>query len=789
LRAADLGGYVHETQHAPYAFDDTVIRLRFDIANGIVYGDETAVIRTRQSLDILPFNTKGIHYEAVTVDSMPVAYSIDERNELLNVRLSKAVAARTRLVVEFRYEAKPERGMYFIRPDRAYPHIVPQIWTQGEPTDNRRWFPTWDEPNLKTPSELIVEVPRGWTVIGNGYLKSHTTEASKEIWDWYSPRPKSTYLIAFVAGPLVKWHDALGSLDIDSFVKPSDARLNALCFRDTKKMIAYYERLTGVAYPFEKYDQIMTERYTFGGMEDSSDTILTELALHPAVEDVEDSCDYLISHELAQQWYGDDATMADWSNAWLNEGFATYYDELWTGERYGVADFEYARYNAQQAYFAEARRYMRPIVDYKYSDPLQLFDASGHERPAQALHMLRSMFGDARFFGAVDAYLREYAYRNADTREFFASIGRTLGTDLTWFEDEWFYRASYPHYYVSDAYDKRDHVLRIHVEQKNPDGKPFSMPIIIEVFAGLRTIEIEPTIDRNEQDLVVHGVPATPQMVLFDPDNNVLRQLTFPKTFDELAYQLAHATHVGDREWALQQLAAYTGAARTEADAAVARSVAADSFWGMRADAAGVAASFDDVDAVVRALHDPDVRVRIAAENSAALLVGKPPAVIAELERLSNDANPDVARAALSAIGTLQPAGSFELLVAALGRTSFQEAVASGALAGLAASCDHRALTLIRARTAYGTQEQERAAAVRALAQCAVHLKNPNLVLAQLVALASEDQLISTRIAAIDALGTLHDKAAIPGLRSVARTDSQEIVRENAEAVIESLAH
>lgn len=790
--SAQQASSFHPTLHAPYRFDNTIVRLRFDIARGLVYGDETVIVRPKQRLAGVPFHTKDITYETIRVNGQPATYTVDRQSELLHVRLPAAADPGVPLRIDFHYWAHPVRGLYFVRPDKAYPQITPEIWTQGEPTDNRRWFPTWDEPNQKTPSELIVTVPRGWTVIANGYLKSHARSAAAEVWDWKSPEPKSTYLIAFAAGSLVRYHSALGKLNVDSFVQPRFANLNATCFGRTKDMIAYYERVTGVPFPFAKYDQVTAERFAFGGMENASVTIQTALALHPAVEDVENSCDLLVSHELAQHWYGDDATMADWSNIWLNEGFATYYDELWTGERFGTPDFEYARYQAQQAYFSETKQYLRPIVDYVYADPLTLFDASSHERPAQVLHMLRWMAGDARFFRAVHDYLREYSYRNADTHQFFAAIDKALGTDLTWFEREWFFRPAYPHYVVSDKYDATRRTLALHIEQRNADHRPFRMPIAIEAFFGGHLARIEPLVAANDQTVTIHNVSSAPDMVLFDPDNNVLRQLTFEKTPRELGYQLAHAAHVGDREWALQQLATNASAAgnkKSQSATAVARALRSDPFWGMRADAAGVAAAFGDASAIQHALNDRDVRVRIAAANAAAALSNPPSGLVRDLERMEDDVDPNVVASALATLGSLRAPNIFATLVSELHHPSFRQTIAAAALKGLAADCNLRAFALIEARTAYGTQEQERDAAVLALAGCARALKRPQLARPLLTSLMSGDPLISTRIAAVRALAMLGDPAGIPALERVARTDSQEIVRESAEQAASSIPH
>jgi aminopeptidase N len=784
----------HPTEVAPYTFAQTTVRIHFDVGRGIVYGRETVVVRPkRNALRTLPFNSLGLHFRRIAINDRPAAYRLDGSRQMLDVSLAHLASSGEPLRVDFVYWTQPQRGVYFVRPDSAYPKITPQIWSQGEPTDNRRWFPTWDEPNQKTPSELVITVPRGWTAVANGYLKSHRRSASNETWDWNSPLPKSTYLIAFVAGPLSKHHTTLGQardggvgrygnggMDVDSYVPPPYADLNAPCFGQTNDIVAFFQRIIGVRFPFEKYDQTAAERFTFGGMENASATTQTARALHPPIEDEEASCDSLISHELAQQWWGDDATMSDWSNMWLHEGFATYFEELWSRERYGEAEFEYERYQAQQAYFDETQRYYRPIVDYDYFDPLDIVDASSHERPGEILHMLRWTVGDARFFRALRAYLLEYQYKNADTAQFFAAIGKSLGTNLDWFKNEWFYRAAYPHYYVTDRYDPAGHAVTYDIRQKNYDGKPFRVRVAIDAFVNGRAYRVQPTIDRNQQTVRLTGVFSKPQMVLFDPNNNVLRQLTFPKSVDELTYQIANARHVGDREWALGELASLTASTGTKRSTAMRtiRTVSLfDPFYGLRADAVAVSASFDDGKTVNGALRDSDKRVRIAAAGAAGRLEHPPDTVIRALVRMSDDADPLVAGAALQSLGTLRPPGAYDRLVAALHRPSFGNAVASGALRGLAACGDRRALPLVLVRTTYGTAEQERDTAIVALAQLSKHLHESSAVLPSLLKIVEHDPLIGSRIAATTALGILGDPRALPVLASVEQNDSQLLVQ------------
>ena len=424
------------------------------------------------------------------------------------------------------------------------------------------------------------------------------------------------------------------------------------------------------------------------------------------------------------------------------------------------------------------------MIDDVYADPIQVFDSSSHERPAAILHSLRAMFGDARFFAALHTYYTTYAGRYASTHGFFASLGESLHTNLGWFEEEWFHRAGVPHYIVRERYDPAARTLTLDVAQHNHDGRPFRMPVTIDAYAAGHVYRTRPVLSRNAQTVVLHGIPSRPQMVLFDPDTTILKELTFAQPVDALAYQLAHAAHVGDREWALTQLAALTkgpAATRTVAMRAVRAAALGDLFYAVRGDATGVAAAFGDAATVEAALRDADRNVQLAAVAAAASLPAALPALLHRLEAMTDSADPNLVAAALQSLGALKAPTAYARLVAGLARPSIDDAIAAGAARGLAAYGDPRALPLLRAHTAYGTPEHERSVAIGAFARLAAHAHHGADALPVLERIASGDPLIAARIAATAALGTLGDRAALPVLDRVANGDSQKLVQLMAE--------
>jgi aminopeptidase N len=777
----------HATAVAPYTFENEIVKVSFDVAKGIVYGQTTNVIHPKaDGLQTIPFDSVGLHYSSVTVNGAPAAY--EASGDKLVVTLAQPAKAGDRLEIVAAYTATPVRGIYFVRPDAKYPALQPEIWSQGETEDNRRWFPTWDEPNEKSPSELIVTVQKGWTAIANGSLKSQADSAdgTTTTFDWVEPHPHSSYLTAFSAGPYAAFHTSTtrpdgSEIPVDYFTSQADAPYATLCFGRTKDIVAFFQQIIGVAYPWEKYDQTTVERFTAGGMENASATTQTELAIHPPSWDLVRPCDGLVAHELAHQWWGDDVTTPDWANIWINEGYATYFQELWSQHHFGEPEFEYERYGAQQSYFNETKRYWRPIVDYTYARAEDSFDASGYPRPGQVLHMLRWMYGDRRFFAALRDYLNEYRYKTANTHQFFAAISKSLGENLDWFEQEWFYRAAYPHFVVTQSYDAPSKTLKLDVTQKNHDGKPFRMPVDIAVYVDGKGTMYRFTADRNHQVLPLPRVAAKPQMVLFDPNGNLLRQLDYKKGVNELGYQLLHAPSVGDRLWAAAQLDSDKVAKgdRKLAMQYLRDAVTSDRFYGVRADVLDEVADYDDASTVREAMEDGDVRVQIAALGAVKGLDHPGNArLVAEVRSLLRAGNPLVASAAYAAYGATKSKDAYAVLTAGLATQSFRQVVAMGAIQGFGNLGDARAIPVVKRWASYGAEEAARPAAIASLAKLAK--KNPAAAQSFLESLVQTDPYFRARSAAAQALGTLGQASSIPVLEAVENGDSEPGVQNAA---------
>src|SRR6201981_4008820 len=163
-------------------------------------------------------------------------------------------------------------------------------------------------------------------------------------------------------------------------------------------MIELFTKTIGVAYPWEKYAQVMVDDFVAGGMENSSATTNTSSSLnHPkiAAEMLTDE-DGLISHELGHQWFGDLVTCKDWGDIWLNEGFATFMENVWTEAHYGKDEADYERSEGARQWFAQAHLFGKSIVRHDFDDSGD-FDSNAYTKGGWVLHMLRNQLGEDAF--------------------------------------------------------------------------------------------------------------------------------------------------------------------------------------------------------------------------------------------------------------------------------------------------------------------------------------------------------------------------------------------------------
>ncbi|HEU4763275.1 MAG TPA: hypothetical protein VFS28_01385, partial [Gemmatimonadales bacterium] len=215
----------------------------------------TTLVALRPGLDSVILDAgKLLTVRSVRGQGGALAYG--RSGDTLVVRLRQAAGFGDTVRFEVAYDGKVDngRGLTFIR-NEGRPHRPDQIWSQGEDMDNHFWFPTYDFPNDKATWTLTATVPAADLAVSNGRLVRNVVAKGRRTMTWSEDRPASTYLVSLVVAPLGKIADHWKGVPVDSYVYRADSALARPLFRVTPDMIDTYSRLTGVAYPWQKYAQ------------------------------------------------------------------------------------------------------------------------------------------------------------------------------------------------------------------------------------------------------------------------------------------------------------------------------------------------------------------------------------------------------------------------------------------------------------------------------------------------------------------------------------------------------
>jgi aminopeptidase N len=229
--------------------------------------------------------------------------------------------------------------------------------------------------------------------------------------------------------------------------------------------------------------------------------------------------DWVVAHELAHSWWGNNVTLADWAHIWLNEGFATYGDALWAEHVGGEAALDARMEEFKTAYFDEDADDRFPIYD-----PVIMFGATVYEKGAWIVHMLRYVVGDSVFLDILQTYQATFAFGNAATEELKTVCETVSGMDLTAFFDEWVYQAGYPEYgwnwtaYTDGIY----YYVHFNLFQAQLDAPVFTTPIelLVSTASGDSLVRL-PVGAATETYLLQFD--ESPTDVAFDPGNNILK--------------------------------------------------------------------------------------------------------------------------------------------------------------------------------------------------------------------------------------------------------------------------
>ncbi len=809
------GARPHYNPDRPGQVEHIFLDLELDIDQQRCQG--TCQIRlnpVRSGIQTLTLDAVNLNIQDVRIGRAKQPFDYDDEHLVIHLKQETTVGKAITVAIAYSVN-QPQRGLYFVGPEPDYPDKPTQVWTQGEDEDSRFWFPCFDYPGQLATSEIRVRVPKEYLAISNGELIETALEEEQMGYHWLQKEIHPTYLMTLAVGQFAEIRDEWQGKPVLYYVEKGLEDNARLSMGKTPQMMEFLSEKYGVPYPYPKYAQVCVADFIFGGMENTSTTLLGDRYLLDERAAIDNRwTESLVVHELAHQWFGDLVVIKHWSHAWLKEGMASYSEVMWTEKEYGADDAAYYRLNEARNYFNEdSNRYRRPVVTHIYREAIELYDRHIYEKGACIYHMLRAELGEELFWTAIHTFVQDNAHQTVETIDLLRAIDKATGRNLTFLFDQYVFRGGYPAYTVSYKWDADSSFAKVTVKQTQADSKKpkhqelFDLKIPI-AFGWAKTIgKKPPQVEQQTFTVRVHEaeqsfylvLPSKPDFVSFDVGNHILKQVTLEYPLPELKAQLQHDPDPLSRIHAASALVKKGG---LEAAKALGDALKGDPFWGVRVEVAQQLSKLQLDQALTllkSGLKDEDARVRRSVVDAIATLKHRNSYKLLKPIAEKGDASYGVEAAALRGIGTLAGSGLadkpkedkvIKIFKSVLKkRSGWNEVVRSGAIAGLSQmKTSTAALDLVLEHTVSGTPQPLRLATIRALGAISVGQSPADLqrILDCLQAIAGESFFL-TQVSVVAALGQMETPKAIGILQGLANQTPDGRVRRMAEESIKKV--
>ncbi|OSY89486.1 peptidase M1 [Tenacibaculum holothuriorum] len=543
----------------------TKLKVDFNFKEKQLNGEEWVTLKPHfYKTDKLTLDAKGMIIHKVLMNNSPLNYNYDG-NELI-INLPRAYKRNEEFTIYIKYTARPEKvkqkgsaaitsakGLYFINSTGLDKNKPTQIWTQGETEASSCWFPTIDAPNQKTSQEIYITVPKKYVTLSNGKLEKQTNNANGTRTDyWNFIQKHAPYLFFMGVGEYEIIKDTYKNIPVEYYVEKKYAPYARDIFGNTPEMLAFFSKITGIEYPWNKYAQIVGRDYVSGAMENTTAVIHGEKAYQMPGQLIDENVqENTIAHEAFHHWFGDLVTTESWSNLTVNESFANYSEYLWLEHKYGKDVADAHLFEDTQAY-KNGQNYDKHLVRFNYQDKEDMFDAVSYNKGGAILHMLRNYLGDEAFFEGLKQYLTKHKYGTAEAHQLRLVLEEVTGKDLNWFFNQWYFGSGHPKLDISYDYNTLRKTVTVNIIQTQ--AKEFKFPLAIDIFEGSKATRHNVFVNGKDASFTFPYVKQ-PSLIQVNADGVLLCDVHENKVLSDYINQLKYAKNYQHQREALLEVA------------------------------------------------------------------------------------------------------------------------------------------------------------------------------------------------------------------------------------------
>lgn len=559
-----------------YAFGQNIdtkhisLVLQFDWEKKQAFGTEEITASVTKESNTIYLDAGMLCIQSVELNHQQLKFNYDggDADNNLEIFLNKKYSPSEIFTLQITYHSTYEnrsdpnniggsfgKGLRFFLPTSTTPNKHSQIWSSGEPENNKYWFPCNEDIADIHTTEIKATVEKPLMLISNGSLISiKDNKNNTRTFHYKSAVAFPNYLVSVVVGDFADVQLNANGKKIHTYGYPHETKAIKATVGLLPDMMQFLEQKTGHPYPFQDYSQVVVQDYPFPGLVGQhmssllSDNYIDDDGVH---KDFKYLWDGVAMQALANQWFGNLLMPKCWGDIWLNNAFAQYFAGLYTAKSNGKDEYftyyyPYEKLNVLSDWQAGNKH----AIAGKNIKDLASFTADSYSkfRGALVLRMLQKEMGEENWWKAVRYFVKTNAGKQVSTEDFQAAVEKIAGNSYQWFFDQWIYKLGLPTFEISKSYSSLEKKLTVTVKQPSYkiDSTPYSQvdffqgKILLEIDNKIHTINLKP----QKVNTFAFAAKTIPQFVNFNYEESYLCESTFAKTKEEYLAQFQNSIDV-----------------------------------------------------------------------------------------------------------------------------------------------------------------------------------------------------------------------------------------------------
>jgi len=428
-----LGNRGYDVKH--YDLDLTY-EPQTDLLQGVVTIEAIAT----EALSEFHLDLAGLEVNSVTVDGSAAAVSREDEELIITPPAPVTSGATFTTVIDYQGVPGAESSSSLFGASVGWIETGDDSFVVAEPGGAHQFFPSNDHPSDKATYSFTLTVPSEFVAVANGTggKQEQSPDEPMTTWKYEMNDPMATYLVQIVIGDFTVIDGGTGpnGLPIRHVVFNGGEEQAKPYLDQTADIIDFFDDYFG-PYPFDVVGQLYVDSSLGLALETQTMPIFGNESLGG---DGQDFGSVIVAHELSHQWFGDSVSPARWQDIWLNEGFATYAQWLWTEQLFGESVSEQAEaiYDFSDIARDGAGPTSKPTAETMF-DGGNIYNAGG-----LVLYALGVEVGEDTLYEILSTWAATYAGTSVTTEQFEAHASEIAGRDLTEFFDSWLRGESLP---------------------------------------------------------------------------------------------------------------------------------------------------------------------------------------------------------------------------------------------------------------------------------------------------------------------------------------------------------